>query len=208
MRFFSNGNSRRWGLFFASAACFAYVIMAQSRGVYASFLAMLVIMPLLTRGGFRLKPYALLLLLLASLSLIFPQFWLERGLSFRLDIWEESVHLITNNFWFGQGFGPNLNIDIGTGFIFFHAHNLYLDTFVRSGLIGFLCLLSLPIFVLARGISGEDADIPFVAGLLFFFIGMITDGQKLINSPNELLIVLWLPLLVLLSNLSRRRNVI
>ena len=79
----------------------------------------------------------------------------------RILIWEQSLEIIKNNFWFGTGIG-DANDALYTSYkengltgAFehkFNAHNQYFQTFIGLGFFGFLILLLLTLGYLIKGI--------------------------------------------------------
>ncbi|MBA3682660.1 MAG: O-antigen ligase family protein [Bacteroidetes bacterium] len=83
----------------------------------------------------------------------------------RILIWEQSLQLIKDNFWFGTGVGDandalyNTYAANGlTGALShnFNAHNQYFQTFIGLGIIGFLILVVLTLGYLIKGLAKKQ----------------------------------------------------
>jgi O-antigen ligase len=93
----------------------------------------------------------------------------------RLLVWEQSVQLIKDNFWFGLGVGDAndalykayANNGI-TGALEhrLNAHNQYLQTFLGMGFFGFLLLLYLSLGELIKGIGKKNVMLSFFSLLI------------------------------------------
>jgi O-antigen ligase len=93
----------------------------------------------------------------------------------RLLIWEQCIHLIKTDFWFGTGVGDFNDVMFETykangmtGALDHHlnAHNQYLQTFVGVGVFGFIVLLLLTFGQLVRGIIRKHFIFTLTALLL------------------------------------------
>ena len=187
----------RGAYFFAALACLAYMVMSHSRGPYVAIVCVSLLMFFLKTRSFK---WMLVFCALAiSLLYFFPEIMTQRGLSYRPEIWLGAVDIIIDNFVVGVGYNESLALEFGDRHIAGHAHNLYLDIFSRSGVIGFSFVMLMVIFVCRRAVVCNKAEMPFIAALLFFFVGMLTDVQRLLNSPTEVYIMFWLPLTILIT---------
>jgi O-antigen ligase len=203
VRAYQQANSRQWVVYaLALAPCFLYVLMTYSRGPLISYLLVFLVISIF----WYKKPVHALLAMVFSVGVAWLQLdeLILRGASFRGEIWQRSLELIQDNFWLGVGNGTPLGMSYGEKLTAPHAHNLFLDMFARAGLIGFLLIAIIAVFVLWRAYRARPNEQLAIATLLFFFLAMMTDVQKLITSPSGGYVVFWLPLTALLVLSARR----
>jgi O-antigen ligase len=206
IRFYQQADSsKHWAYLAALSPCLIYMFMTFSRGPIMSYL----LLYLAVSVFWYKKPIhaAFSLILAAGVFFINWDSIIARGVSFRLEIWQGAIDIIRDNVWLGIGFGTPLDVAYGKGAISApHAHNLFLDAFARSGIVGLLMICAIAIYVGYRAIKAEPKEQIFVATLLFFFASMMTDVHKLVNSPGTVYIIFWLPLTALLVQAANRTS--
>ncbi|MCR8922120.1 O-antigen ligase family protein [Dasania sp. GY-MA-18] len=170
------------------------IILTKSRGSYLA-----VAVAVIFAAGLYVRHYkkyilaAGLCVVLALLALAiyhyYPAFILSRGSSHRYEIWAEAWHMIQGNFWLGIGLGERPGI---TARGFAHAHNLYLNIWLTTGVFGLLLFLLAVGWVVARAIRRPLNKVAgCLTAMVFFLAAMMTDSQQLINSPNEAWLCFW-----------------
>ena len=176
--------------------CLGFVVLTESRGTLISFL----LVALLVSGVWyrRYAQSALIVLLTAVGVYLIQDVLLERGLSFRLEIWRGTWEIVQANFWGGIGLGTPLGVEYGGKFVAPHAHNLLYDLQARAGIFGLLLFLPIVAFVVSRMWRAERDEQVYVAALVFFLLCVMTDVHKPINSPSSIYVIFWLPLVALL----------
>jgi tRNA A-37 threonylcarbamoyl transferase component Bud32 len=141
--------------------------------------------------------------LLAALALsgiavitVFSQMIIERGDSYRLEIWQLALHKIADHPWLGHGYNASLAIDPGVGYNFQEPHSFVLGVLYYVGIFGLLPWL----FFLAWGLlsSWRQRVQPLLiiaSTWLVFGIGAgLTEGGGIISRPKEHWFLLWIPL--------------
>ena len=177
--------------------CLGFVVFTESRGTLISFLLVALLV-----SGVWYRHYAqsaLIVLLTVVGGYLIQDVLLERGLSFRLEIWRATWEIVQANFWGGIGLGTPLGVEYGGKFVAPHAHNLLYDLQARAGILGLLLFLPIVAFVLSRMWRAERDEQVYVAALLFFLLCVMTDVHKPINSPSSIYVIFWLPLAALLA---------
>jgi O-antigen ligase len=145
-----------------------------------------------------------LLLLGGAMFYLYPQFFLNRGSSYRFDIWLESWNMIQQAPWFGIGLGARPPV-LAQGFE--HAHNLYLYQWLTTGLVGLVLFAVLVLVAIQGAVSrSKRRSLPYILAMIYFLAAMLTDVQYLISSPNEAWLCFWFCLVFLLS-LEKKDNV-
>lgn len=127
-----------------------------------------------------------------------------RGLTYRDTIW---IGLLSNlqsakDWMFGMGPAASVSIiKLPDGNFAIHAHNIYVETIYRNGLLGLILLLSLVFLVirnLVLSINKKEA-VFFIAIICGGSVAMFFDFSNLIYSPNLVWLWLWFPAAVSLS---------
>ena len=177
--------------------CLGFAVFTESRGTLISFL----LVALLVCGVWhrRYIQSALIVFLTAAGAYFIQDVLLERGLSFRLEIWRGTWDIVQANFWGGIGLGTPLGVEYGGKFVAPHAHNLLYDLQARAGFFGMLLFLPIVALVLSRALRAERDEQVYVAALVFFLLCVMTDVHKPINSPSSVYVIFWLPLAALLA---------
>jgi O-antigen ligase len=180
--------------------CAGFVFSTESRGTIGSLL----MIALLVSGlWYRRYSHVVVILLVVGLGTYASYDALvERGVSYRMEIWQQTWLIVRDNFWGGIGLGTSLNINYGGAEVAPHAHNLYLDLQARSGVIGLLLFLPVVVLVASRCFTPVKDEQVYLAMMLFFLLCMLTDVHKPINSPSAVFVIFWLPLAALLVTVS------
>ena len=126
------------------------------------------------------------LLLLAVLSGV-DDLLVQRGLSYRLDIWQAALQR-----WLGEcslwwGCGKDGVLLLGQ---FHHPHSGYLAMLYRNGLLGALLFL---IFALLYLRYARSPGVPWLLLSLFGWGSLLTTTNGVLTSPQPLWIYFWLP---------------
>lgn len=117
---------------------------------------------------------------------------MERGVSFRLAIWQDVLDRVTHHCGLLLGCEPSGYRFLGQ---FYHPHNTYLSLFYRTGVVGgllFATFMLVFFWVAARGRS---------RWLLVSLIGwgaMLSSGSGIFSSPQPLWVYFWCPVLLAL----------
>jgi len=197
VRFYQEGGSKKALAYLgAGFLCLLFVFTTESRGTLVSLVLVGLTVSLYWHRRYL---HALAILLVCMVGFfVMHEILLERGFSFRSEIWAGSLDLVREHFWLGVGMGADLGIPYGGKYFAPHAHNQLLDLQVKSGLLGLLFFLPIVGFVLWRVVSARREEQVFSATLLFFLLCVMSDVHRLINSPTTSYIIFWLPLTGLL----------
>lgn len=141
--------------------------------------------------------------LLAGLALsgvtvyvMFAQMILERGDSYRLEIWQLVLRMIAEHPWIGHGYSATLSVDPGIGVNFQEPHSFVLGVLYYVGIFGLLPWLFFILWSLLSSWRQRVQPLLIVAStLLIFGIGAgLTEGGGIISRPKEHWFLLWIPL--------------
>ena len=143
--------------------------------------------------------------LLSILLLLHPEELVQRGLSYRPEIWLESIKQGVNNLWLGHGFGHNFVIYIDAYGIARHAfydpHNLSLGVFFDGGVVGLTLWLALYAMAMLYSWRNRENSLVLIASALivFGFTAGLTEGGAFMSRLKEHWFLIWIPLALLSS---------
>jgi O-antigen ligase len=181
---------------------------SQTRGVWIGLLACLFVMgvarPSRMAGGLII----LVVLGLGSIAVFKPEILLQRGVSFRPELWNGGVQLMLDHWMMGLGFHEYLIPVPEIGQAFKHPHNLFLDIGVRLGVPGLLLFGWLWLAVGWRGWVSRAQPLGQVLLALWVFSGasLMTDGIGLWLKPNADWLITWLPIALSIVLATRGSN--
>lgn len=181
---------------------------SQTRGVWIGLLACLLVMgvarPSRMAGGLII----LVVLGLTSIAVFKPEILLQRGVSFRPELWNGGIQLMLDHWMVGLGFHEYLIPVPEIGQAFKHPHNLFLDIGVRLGVPGLLLFGWLWLAVGWRGWVSRAQPLGQVLLALWVFSGasLMTDGIGLWLKPNADWLITWLPIALSIVLAARGSN--
>ena len=151
-----------------------------------------VVMALNIQSKIKTLLYMSLILLAYVLVSYFYGNLLNRGESYRVDIWLSSLQKAVDcGLLFGCGIAVDSQISIESGRVFQHPHNIYIMHLINTGIFGLISLFLLLVYVCIKGIKSNSLMVfGFMAGLIAF----IFDGKDLITNPDDIWLIFWLPL--------------
>jgi len=169
-------------------------------------------------GTFSFK-YKLSVSALAAFVLITVAFFsspsfendLERGQSYRLDIWQGAMQLVKESPFFGHGAGSDTPISstVSTVDGWHYYHSTYVATLVDLGFVGLsLHLMLLTITFLVAWKVRENVIVRISAFILLFScLVNLTFGEGIISRMNVQWLLMWFPIMVIAYfELNKRRN--
>lgn len=132
----------------------------------------------------------------AAVTVLFSQMIIERGDSYRFEIWQLALHKIADHPWIGHGYNANLAIDPGVGYAFQEPHSFALGVLYYVGIFGLLPWLFFQAWGLLSSWRYRLQPLFVIASTwLIFGIGAgLTEGGGIISRPKEHWFLLWIPL--------------
>lgn len=132
----------------------------------------------------------------AAVITVFAQLIIERGDSYRLEIWKLALQKIAEHPWLGHGYNASLSIDPGVGYSFQEPHSFILGVLYYVGIIGLLPWLFFHAWALLSSWRQRVQPLLIVASTwLVFGLGAgLTEGGGIISRPKEHWFLLWIPL--------------
>lgn len=173
-----------------------FLYFYNSRAGVVALCSGVIIMAAMSRAKFRWLAVVGLFIIIITylLGLYFYGSLLNRGSSYRVDIWLSSLDkVIECGVFFGCGFAENGGIVIGSGEVFQHPHNIYLMHLLNFGIFGLISLITLLFWLVIRGFKYQSV---MVFGFVTSLIGLMFDGKDLLTNPNALWLLFWLPVVL------------
>ncbi|MCF4998852.1 polymerase [Pseudomonas syringae] len=126
----------------------------------------------------------------------FAQMIIERGDSYRFDIWQLALQKIADHPWIGHGYNADLAIDPGLGVNFQEPHSFVLGVLYYVGIFGLLPWLFFHAWGLLSSWRYRVQPLLVIAStwLVFGFGAGLTEGGGIISRPKEHWFLLWIPL--------------
>lgn len=172
------------------------VLLTHSRTAILGFIAALVVMPFC----FGRKAAVAVLVLLVGIFLVaqfvFPEVFdrFYMSLNLRPLIWKSVLAHIAEAPWLGHGYLSDTTVIAG-GQTFIHAHSSYLGFLRDGGLVGMAIFLAMVTGFIGRMVSRGCGKTAFLIPMLVFaFVVIAPDVDRLIVRPKELWLFFWWPL--------------
>ncbi|WP_417546634.1 O-antigen ligase family protein [Marinobacter sp.] len=184
----------------------AYALLNQSRAPLGmAVLAWLSFTIMYSRSiKYLLVPILLLgvgLTYLLDLSVLFDRM-INRGSSYRLEIWGATLDNIGAFFWTGVGAASSVAdtsigaaIEQAMGVRHDHPHNLFLSTWVDGGIFAFTMIMLLFATLVFKAFTRNHQERNLALWMLVTVAGLcFTDPDTLVTSPQEIYLVFWTPI--------------
>ncbi|TWE01546.1 O-antigen ligase [Pseudomonas sp. AG1028] len=164
---------------------------------------------LLVSGRRAVYLAATLLIGVIATYLLYPDILLQRGTSFRPELWNDAWRQAGQHLWLGAGYNSKFEYDIpGVGYLLHDPHNVELAVLLELGMIGLgvwavmygvalgrcLQLRALPQFQIASAL------------LVYGICAGLTEGGNFLSRPNESWFLIWIPLALLAALSIRHRQ--
>ena len=188
-------------------ALLLFVVLGQSRGAMLALGCAAFTMPLWSRGRFVwLVSISTCAIAIVGCAMFLPLI-LERGLSYRPEIFVSSVEMIMQHPWLGQGIGADYRVvtpNFPDGFD--HSHNAFTHSAILLGLPGLLLWSGLWLIAFRLAwVERETREGRLVLStLLVSFVASQFDAASLWGSPRAEWFVTWLPIGLSLALAVRR----
>lgn len=125
---------------------------------------------------------------------------LERGLSYRLDIWSAMIAQVAERPLLGYGYGTDVVVSPkGVGHTWYDTHNIYLAILYYSGYIGLSLILLAFAMLFRESKKLSSGRYLFNLWMIILVFGGFTDGDGLLSRPSEHWFNLVLPCLLMIA---------
>ena len=146
---------------------------------------------------------------IAGIALI-PDILLQRGLSFRPELWSDAIRQASDHLWIGHGYGAEFGFDIaGLGFTLTDPHNVQLAVLLELGIVGLALWLLMYLLAFLRCLSQQHhGSLQLASALAVYGLAAgLTEGSNFLSRPNENWFLIWIPLsLIAAISISLRRE--
>ncbi|MGR4974851.1 O-antigen ligase family protein [Pseudomonas sp. LARHCG127] len=168
----------------------------QTRGVWIGLLAGLLMAGVARPSRLAAALIAPVIAGIALIAVFAPEIFLQRGVSYRPELWGAGIRLMLEHWATGLGFHEYLIPVAEIRRPFKHPHNLFLDTGVRLGVPGLMLYGLLWLAAGWRGWISRAQPLGQVLLILWVFSGvsLLTDGIGLWLKPNADWLITWLPI--------------
>ncbi|WP_434572782.1 O-antigen ligase family protein [Pseudomonas sp. Z3-6] len=168
----------------------------QTRGVWVGLLAGLLMVGVARPSRLTAALIAPVIAAIALIAVFAPEIFLQRGVSYRPELWGAGIRLMLEHWATGLGFHEYLIPIAEIRRPFKHPHNLFLDTGVRLGVPGLMLYGLLWLAAGWRGWISRAQPLGQVLLILWVFSGvsLLTDGIGLWLKPNADWLITWLPI--------------
>ncbi|WP_460118678.1 O-antigen ligase family protein [Pseudomonas sp. S2_C03] len=132
----------------------------------------------------------------AAVLVLFSSMILDRGNSYRFEIWQFVLHKIAERPWLGHGYDASLEVDVGVGYTLAEPHNFALGVLYYVGIIGLIPWLFIQAWALLSSWRQRLQPLLIIAStwLVFGIGGGLTEGGGILSRPKEHWFLLWIPL--------------
>uniref|UniRef100_UPI002FCAC04A O-antigen ligase family protein n=2 Tax=Pseudomonas TaxID=286 RepID=UPI002FCAC04A len=137
-----------------------------------------------------------------------PDLLLQRGLSFRPQLWNEAIRQASEQLWIGHGYDSQFAFNIkGLGVTLNDPHNVELAVLLELGLVGLSLWLLMYGVTLLRCLQQRHAgNFQLASALIVYGLAAgLSEGSNFLSRPNENWFLIWIPLsLVAALSISQR----
>lgn len=180
----------------AMAIMFAAVIATGSRTPLVALTLAALWLSFICWGRRSVVLVGALLVSGTAVIVLFSQMIIERGDSYRLEIWQLTLNKIADHPWIGHGYNADLTLDPGIGYSLQEPHSFALGVLYYVGIFGLLPWLFFQAWGLLSSWRNRVQPLFIIASTwLVFGIGAgLTEGGGIISRPKEHWFLLWIPL--------------
>ncbi|MFZ3022809.1 O-antigen ligase family protein [Pseudomonas sp.] len=146
---------------------------------------------------------------LLTLLIIYPESLLNRGSSYRLELWLAALEKASHALWLGFGFDAHLAIKLDDiPYSFSEPHSFAIGVLYYTGIIGLSFWLMMHAVALLHCWKQRDNALFAIAGaLLIYGLGAgLTEGGGILMRPKEHWFLTWIPLALIAALNINSRN--
>lgn len=201
---------RAWAYYSSAFGYVAFLLLCQSRGPLLAAIVTVLLMPLWMRSRGAWLAAGVVVMATAILALVMPYLFLQRGLSYRPELFQLAWQQFLSHPFIGIGFDSPYWLKVADiEQPFKHAHNLYLHIAIILGAFGLALWLWLQVeaWRIAWRARFESEGRALCTLLCFAELAVFTDASGLWVKPREEWFCIWFPIffaLVLSTVLSTK----
>jgi O-antigen ligase len=207
--------AQKFWLILLASLFFVALLATQSRMAIAAAISVSFIAAITS----DVSPKFRLLSVVIILSMLGLTMWLsatmfdrmvERGQSYRLDIWQGALDLVSEKPFAGYGAGSDIHIDTVVKEIdgWHHYHSSYIATLVDLGMLGFMLSMLLIASTFRAAWRLRQNLVVRISICVFLYCLMIslTFGEGFISRMNVQWLLFWLPLIIIAHYETKQRS--
>ncbi|WP_252274977.1 O-antigen ligase family protein [Pseudomonas subflava] len=202
----SRNEQRQWLPLLLAAPLLAACLATGSR---TSLMALVIVCGWLTffswqRGRVLIGALAAVTALVVVLA---PDWLLQRGVSFRPELWTDALRQALEAFWIGHGYDSRFVFDVPGHTPLTDPHNVELAVLLELGIVGLIAWLSMHLLSLWRCYRQRHLPRFQIASALLIYglAAGLTEGSNFLARPNESWFIIWIPLsLIAALSISHR----
>lgn len=200
---------KHWLPFLALIPLAAATLATGSRTPLMALVACMAWLALLTNGRRTVIAVALLGVAGVGLTILLPESILQRGLSYRPQIWQAALEQANGFYWLGHGYGSEFQFRIAEiPRVWSDPHNVQIAVLLELGLVGLALWVLMYGLTLWRSLSLREQPGVKVSSCLVIYglaAGM-TEGSNFLSRPNENWFLIWIPLAILIGLSLQQRS--
>lgn len=172
----------------------AFIVFCQSRGAAVALLFTVLLAPFWMRDRLSKLISVSSLLITAVAIFLFLDLIMQRGSSYRPEIFQSSIQMIEQHPWTGLGLGAFYRVE-ALGIQFDHTHNMLTHVAVELGLSGMLLWIAVWLFALREILRARETMLGKLALAVWVFstVAMQLDAASLTGTPRAEWFISWLP---------------
>ncbi|WP_256658035.1 O-antigen ligase [Pseudomonas sp. D(2018)] len=178
----------------------AFLYFNQSRWIWVCLMLSFVLVGLLLRSKTAYVMAAISVLLIAVVLVLKPALILNRGFSYRPELWMGGLSLLLDNWVHGLGFQEYWIQIAALKTSARHPHNLFLDIGIRFGVLGLLLWVGIWCWTGWIALIHRNTTLGRAAIALWLYSGLVvlTEGTVPWVKPSPIWFVTWLPIALVL----------
>ncbi|MEX0163064.1 O-antigen ligase family protein [Pseudomonas brassicacearum] len=180
----------------AALVMFTAVVATGSRTPLVALCAAAIWIGVLCWNRRSLALFSLLIIGGGVTGVLFYEMIFARGDSYRFEIWQIILQAIAEHPWIGHGYGADLEVDPGIGYMLAEPHNFALGVLYYVGIIGFVPWIFFQAWSLLSSWRYRAQPLLVVAStwLVYGMAAGLTEGGGILSRPKEHWFLLWIPL--------------
>lgn len=178
---------------------FAAICLTQSRGPLFASLTAIIVTGLIRWNDKKLWLYLVIPVVAISVFMFVPQFsrsLIARADNHRLEIWNKFVDFALERPILGYGERLQISLEISNGERLGHAHNIFISSIMRGGLIAFAGIIIAYLMSVANTIKlylRKQKPIPLIV-IITILVSSLFDFDQIIMLSDWQWSSFWLPL--------------
>ena len=137
-----------------------------------------------------------------ALGLFYPEALLNRGSSYRFELWQAALEKVSNTPWLGKGFDAHLAIKLDDiSYSFSEPHSFAIGVLYYTGIVGLSIWLLMHVTALKHCWQHRKSAPFMIAGaLLIYGLGAgLIEGGGILSRPKEHWFLTWIPIALIIA---------